>query len=139
MNSTILTRNMNHYNLIDVRQNHKQIVENMFKQYYEIEDTNHGNLAPYFTFNCQIVYQDNEFIGFSNFFNSLLNNGIFSITHYHVALNSQALNDRTILVMASGIITYNHSSNMHHFSETFILERDNLNNLFITNHIFRTS
>jgi len=137
MNSTVLTRFHNNSNLTDLRLVYKQIPE-VLKTYYETEEHNYGHLHSYFSSDAQIVYQDHEYHGFINFYNALLNNHINSIMRVHVSMNSLPFDEKSVIVMSSGTLTYNHSPNINHFAETFIMERDNSDRLYITSYLFRT-
>lgn len=136
----------NNYNssdnsILDCITNYKSIAQEFCNQYYSIYDQNYRNLKKFYSSNCLITLQDNEFMGFDNFVKCLENHNINKIIHHGMNVQSQPINTQALLVTINGVVSLltdnSNNNSINKFTETIILQRNKQNQIFITNQVLK--
>lgn len=122
---------------IDVSQVYKQIAEEFSKYYYSLYDTTFVHLSTIYPPDAKFTYLDEEIIGFPNYYEHLRHRNIYKFTHYTINVTSQPLNNKSLLLIATGIMSVNDAIYQNRFSEMIVIQRDDQNKFFVTHTIFK--
>ena len=128
-------------NIINVGSLYKSIAQEFCNKYYTTYDTNYQNLIHFYKPESFITYQQVEVSGFNNLYQLFVNNNMTKFTHSIISIDAQPMGVKTVMITVLGTVKINDyllNSKSNSFSESFILQKDDLTQTFyIYNHICR--
>ena len=123
--------------LPDMRLSYKTVAEDFCRQYYNMYDTNFGQLASYYTQDAIFTFLDEELVGFNKLYERISQYNIYRFTHHTINVNSQAVGLYGLMVTVTGKVSVNDSIFQQNYVETIILQMDEYGTLFVTNSTFK--
>lgn len=124
-------------NLINIKNNYRQIIENFCRSFHHTYDNQLNDLYKYFCDSAYITFADREFTGCRHWLSHLYGQNIFSVTHNSIKVNGQPLNDNGVLITIHGLISFNNSFDEKKYVETIVLKRVNDDRFLISNMIIK--
>lgn len=123
--------------LIDVRNNYKQIADDFLPKYYTVYDNNFNELSTLYYPDSQFTYQDNELIGFNALSQKLYESGVYKFTHHNMTISTQPIGPSNMIITIIGLISLNDSIFTNKFVETLYIQRNDQNKFGICSTIFK--
>ncbi len=124
-------------NLFNVMEKYRELTESFCNHFYTHYDDNFPELGNLFLNDTKITYLDEELTGFNQLFERIKGYNIFNFKHHKIDVNSQPVGQRTLLITVNGKISINNSFEIQRFVETILLQRDDNNQFYIHNYMFK--
>lgn len=123
--------------LPDMRLCYKNFAEDFCRQYYNLYDTNFGQLSNFYTADATFTFLDEELFGFNKLCERVGQYNIYRFTHHTINVNTQAVGQYGVMLTVTGKISVNDSIFQQNYVETILLQMDEHARLFITNSTFK--
>ncbi len=142
-------KNNNYHNLINIKENYKNITKKFCEMYYPLFDNDFFALNKLYKPNSLFLFINENLVGFNSVKHKMLNDNVKKFIHHEINVSSQPIGTNSILITTNGTVdiiyfndimsTYldfnNHTLSCN-FSETIILKRNNDNKFYIYHTIF---